>query len=62
MLFYFKFLIMELQIGDVVKLKSGGPWMTVYKIQGDEVSCVWFPDNNDAVYRDFNKHVLLKEA
>lgn len=53
---------MELQIGDVVKLKSGGPWMTVYKIEGDDVSCIWFPNDNDAVSRSFNKNVLLKEG
>jgi uncharacterized protein YodC (DUF2158 family) len=53
---------MELQIGDVVKLKSGGPWMTVEKIEGDAVSCIWFPDNNAAVTRSFHKEVLLKEA
>ena len=53
---------MDLQIGDVVKLKSGGPWMTVYKIEGDEISCVWFPNDNDAVSRSFNKNVLLKEG
>ncbi len=53
---------MELQIGDVVKLKSGGPWMTVYKIEGDAISCIWFPNDNDAVSRSFHKDILLKEA
>lgn len=52
---------MELQIGNVVKVKSGDPWMNVNKIEGDEISCTWFPDDQDAVSGSFNKNVLLKE-
>ena len=39
---------MELKRGDVVRLKSGGPKMTVEDVSsdGDEVSCAWF--NQDA--------------
>lgn len=29
-------------IGDTVKLKSGGPMMTVAEIEGEEVVCLWF--------------------
>lgn len=29
-------------VGDVVQLKSGGVSMTVEKVDGDEISCVWF--------------------
>jgi uncharacterized protein YodC (DUF2158 family) len=34
---------MNFQVGEVVKLKSGSPWMTVVEI-GDNgwVSCYWF--------------------
>ena len=32
----------ELKIGDVVKLKSGGPTMTVIKIEDGYVYCKWF--------------------
>jgi uncharacterized protein YodC (DUF2158 family) len=28
--------------GDNVKLKAGGPIMTVEKVRGDMVTCVWF--------------------
>jgi uncharacterized protein YodC (DUF2158 family) len=31
-----------LQVGDVVGLKSGGPSMTVIKVEGDRVLCQWF--------------------
>ena len=31
-----------LKVGDVVKLKSGGPMMTVNNFDGDRVWCLWF--------------------
>jgi uncharacterized protein YodC (DUF2158 family) len=37
---------MSFNVGDVVVLKSGGPKMTVDKISGNEVQCVWFEGAN----------------
>ena len=37
----------KFKTGDVVKLKSGGPIMTVTNVAGtDAVNCVWFDNNN----------------
>jgi uncharacterized protein YodC (DUF2158 family) len=37
----------EISAGDVVCLKSGGPAMTVYRVDGVIASCCWFFDEND---------------
>jgi uncharacterized protein YodC (DUF2158 family) len=37
---------MAFNVGDLVQLKSGGPKMTVEKLEGSEVSCVWFDGTN----------------
>lgn len=37
---------MVFQPGDVVKLRSGGPLMTIKFIDGGEAYCEWF-DNKD---------------
>lgn len=35
-------IVLPLKVGDVVRLKSGGDLMTVEKIDGELVGCVWF--------------------
>jgi len=59
----------EIQKGDVVQLKSGGPRMTVqdigdYGFSGDPINgalCVWF-EKNKAEEKVFDITVLVKAA
>lgn len=37
---------MQLKIGDVVQLKSGGPKMSVAAFKGIRLACQWFDDKN----------------
>ncbi len=32
---------MEFKAGDLVQVKSGGPAMTIKKIDGDDATCTW---------------------
>lgn len=34
-----------MQTGDIVRLKSGGPKMTITALSDDEISCTWFDRN-----------------
>ena len=59
----------EIQKGDVVQLKSGGPRMTVQEVGSfissggpqDGAYCVWF-EKNKAEERVFDVAVLVKAA
>jgi uncharacterized protein YodC (DUF2158 family) len=52
----------SIQVGDVVRLKSGGPLMTVYKCgNNDIVICTWFPSVDKAVTAGFLLMTLKKE-
>jgi uncharacterized protein YodC (DUF2158 family) len=37
---------MKYQVGDLVRLKSGGPTMTIRQILSDAVGCAWFDANH----------------
>lgn len=60
---------MELKIGDVVQLKSGGPQMEVRQypfktLDGaehpDRAECIWFNDENHLKHAVFNVVELIK--
>ena len=42
-----------LKTGDIVRLKSGGPAMTVDKVNSSKISCVWFKEEHlkSAIFR-----------
>ena len=42
-----------LKTGDIVRLKSGGPAMTVDKVNNSKISCVWFKEEHlkNAIFR-----------
>jgi uncharacterized protein YodC (DUF2158 family) len=50
----------ELKIGDVVKLHSGGPSMTVtgYPTAADTVHCEWFDSAGNHYRREFHQDAL----
>ena len=46
--------------GDVVQLKSGGPYMTVDRVTSDDVRCIWFTHHQATVpnYANFHPDLL----
>jgi uncharacterized protein YodC (DUF2158 family) len=48
----------KIEAGSTVRLKSGGPLMTVDSINGDEAWCEWFDDKKQPQARSFKLHVL----
>jgi uncharacterized protein YodC (DUF2158 family) len=54
--------VIEFEVGDVVHLKSGGPLMTAYRIEGEDVACVWFTRNTEGAeapaYASFPRAIL----
>jgi uncharacterized protein YodC (DUF2158 family) len=47
-----------LHAGDLVRVRSGGPLMTVTGIQGDQVNCSWADWNGDLKSENFPIAVL----
>lgn len=57
---------MALEVGDTVRLKSGGPLMTVETTgyENGDVRCIWFNENedkDDPKMRVFPQETLTKE-
>ncbi len=50
----------EFKEGDVVKLKSGGPEMTVSKIKEDDLRCKWFNEKGELKTKYFKTFELEK--
>ena len=44
--------------GDVVRLKSGGPKMTVLESDGEQVQCKWFDRNGKLHTENFSAALL----
>ena len=51
-----------LNVGDVVRLKSGGPAMTVEAIDGPAVRVVWFDEKQQAHRESFPPETLALEG
>lgn len=49
---------MAFEAGDEVRLKSGGPPMTVESVAGAKVNCAWFVDRE--AKRDSFEEAMLK--
>jgi uncharacterized protein YodC (DUF2158 family) len=41
----------DFNVGDVVRLKSGGPSMTVDGTQGSRLDCTWFESGSNVIHR-----------
>ena len=47
------------EVGDVVRLKSGGPLMTVQQATyADNIVCTWFDENNKRLSEGFHPRTL----
>lgn len=45
----------ECEVGDTVRLNSGGPLMTIKEVDDDVITCRWFNTENDLKNAQFNK-------
>jgi uncharacterized protein YodC (DUF2158 family) len=46
--------------GDVVRLKSGGPWMTIVSVEGNTAECQWFDEKQVVKNDEFEFELLMK--
>ena len=47
------------ELGEVVRLRSGGPLMTVKTFQGKVYECVWFDNEFKETFSYFEEYLLL---
>jgi uncharacterized protein YodC (DUF2158 family) len=47
-----------LEMGDTVRLKFGGPLMTILSISGDDCCCMWFGEGARLEHGSFELEVL----
>lgn len=53
----------DFQVGDVVRLNSDGPWMTVTAVGRDgNIYCTWFPERADVKAFHFPPQALRKKV
>ena len=50
----------DFNVGDVVRLKSGGPNMTVENASGSRIVCVWFDSEQCFIRKDIDQGALEK--
>jgi uncharacterized protein YodC (DUF2158 family) len=50
----------SLQRGDLVRLRSGGPLMTIDSIRGDQVDCFWTGLDGEPNAETFPAAVLMR--
>jgi uncharacterized protein YodC (DUF2158 family) len=55
---------MSVKIGDVVRLRSGGPLMTVLTTNAEKelVVCSWFDQKDELKSGSFHQNQLIKEG
>lgn len=42
-----------IRAGDLVRLRSGGPLMTVREVEGDQITCYWSTDEGNVLSGSF---------
>ncbi len=53
----------DFNVGDVVRLKSGGPHMTVDNASGSRIICTWFESGSNILHsEEFDQGALEKVA